>query len=134
MPSKTNCVFAGPPVHGCPFPTTRLRVPPGFTRSTIPETALAIFDAAGNLYVSGAVGGNRDRTGPIQLSSSRRTSVAAESCGAGARNRGHGTIGADSQNSMAYPFRQVEIVLRVDTQTLHLSQTGPGRAGQRVDG
>src|ERR1039457_4373958 len=52
--------------------------------------------------VDGAVGGNRDRTGPIQLSSSRRTSVAAESCGAGARNRGHGTIGADSQNSMAY--------------------------------
>ena len=46
MPSKANWVFAGPPVHGCPLPTTRVRVPPGFTRSIIPEIALVA--TAGN--------------------------------------------------------------------------------------
>ena len=36
--------------------------------------------------VDGAVGGNRDGTGSVQLSGGRRTSIAAESRGAGARD------------------------------------------------
>ena len=54
--------------------------------------------------VDRAIRGNRDRTRPIQLSSRRRSSVAAEPRNAATRNRGHGAAGTDPQNSVAQPF------------------------------
>ena len=54
---------------------------------------------AGDL--EGAIRGYRDCAGPIQLSSRRRTSVAAESCDAVASNRGRGAIHTDFENRVA---------------------------------